>query len=93
MMDLREPRYQWGQRVTARGDLYNDGGFPEREPDALLVAAGEGGEIVQVGMHEESRTPLYLVEFKAGVVGCLEEEIEPLLPGPGAPALPAEAAA
>ena len=76
MMDLREPKYQWGQRVSACIDLFNDGGYPEREPDALLAAVGETGEIVQVGMHTETRTPIYLVEFVNGVIGCLEEEIE-----------------
>jgi nitrogen fixation protein NifZ len=91
MIDVREPRYQWGQRVSTREALFNDGGFPEREPDALLVAAGEVGEIIQVGLHEESRTPLYLVEFSAGVIGCLEEELEPLLPGVSAPLIAAEA--
>lgn len=77
MLDPRNPRYQWGQRVTALEALYNDGGFPERAPDELLVAAGEDGEIVQIGMHEQTQTPVYLVEFAAGVIGCLEEEIEP----------------
>ena len=78
MLDPRTPKYQWGQRVTACEALYNDGGFPEREPDAQLVAAGESGEIVQIGVHEETQTPVYLVEFAAGVIGCLEEEITPL---------------
>jgi len=75
MLDPRQPRFQWGQPVRAVEALYNDGGFPEREPDALLVEAGERGEIVQIGMHEDSQTPVYLVEFAAGVIGCLEEEI------------------
>ena len=77
MNDAREPKYQWGQRVRAGVDLYNDGSHPEHEPDALLVPAGASGEIVQTGMHMESNTPVYMVEF-AGVrhvVGCLEEEI------------------
>ena len=37
------------------------------------------GEIVQVGSHEETNIPVYLVEFGEHlVVGCLEEEIVPL---------------
>ena len=78
MIEPRMPKYQWGQRVLAGTDLYNDGSFPEKEPDVLLVGTGSPGEIVQVGSHEESNTPIYLVEFQPGlVVGCLEEEIVP----------------
>jgi nitrogen fixation protein NifZ len=70
-------KYDWGQRVKAAVDLFNDGSFPEREPEALLVKAGDPGEIVQVGAHVETETPIYLVEFGSNlVVGCLEEEIE-----------------
>lgn len=79
MMEPRMPKYQWGQPVLASADLYNDGSFPEKENDVLLVSQGSRGEIVQVGSHEESSTPVYLVEFREGlVVGCLEEEISPL---------------
>lgn len=84
MLEPRAPRYQWGQRVSAIEALYNDGGFPDREPDALLVDTDEVGEIVQVGLHEQTQTPVYLVEFAAGVIGCLEEEIRPYAPEPGA---------
>ena len=50
--------------------------FPQ---EALLVKSGDGGEIVQVGTHTNSNTPIYLVEFgERLVVGCLEEEIAPL---------------
>lgn len=79
MIDLRRSRYQWDQRVRATADLYNDGSFPDRRPQALLVRAGGAGEIVQVGTHAESGTPVYLVKFGTNhVVGCLEEEIAPL---------------
>lgn len=78
MTEPREPKYQWGQRILATADLFNDGTYPEREPEALLVASGTPGEIVNVGYHEELNLPVYLVEFQAGaVVGCLEEEITP----------------
>ena len=79
MFEPRLPKYQWGQRVKTLVDLCNDGTFPDAEPDALLVSTGGNGEIVQVGSHTESNTPIYLVEFGDHlVVGCLEEEIEPL---------------
>ncbi len=48
-----------------------------RPADALLVEAGEKGEIVNVGTHVETDTRIYLVEFKEKiVVGCFEEEID-----------------
>lgn len=78
MIEVRAPKYQWGQRVTALLDLFNDGSFPEQPPEALLVSTGMTGEIVQVGTHTDSNTPIYLVEFNGQhVVGCLEEEIAP----------------
>lgn len=79
MIEPRTPKYQWGQRVRALVDLRNDGTFPATELDALLVASGDQGDIVQVGTHVESSTPIYLVEFSERcVLGCLEEEILPL---------------
>jgi nitrogen fixation protein NifZ len=79
MIEPRLPRYQWGQRVKALIDLHNDGSFPDKSPDDLLVGMGDQGEIVQVGSHEETNIPVYLVEFSEHlVVGCLEEEIVPL---------------
>lgn len=79
MFEPRLPKYQWGQRVKALIDLRNDGSFPDAELEALLVSTGDTGEIVQVGTHTEANMPIYLVEFgERLVVGCLEEEIEPL---------------
>ena len=79
MIEPQMPKYQWGQRVSALQDLFNDGSFPDAPTDALLVRTGDKGEIVQVGRHEESNTPVYLVEFAPDrVVGCLEDEIAPL---------------
>jgi nitrogen fixation protein NifZ len=72
----RSARYEWGQRVRACQDLFNDGSYPECEAEALLVTAGDTGEIVQVGEHVESNTPVYLVEFgESRIVGCFEQEI------------------
>jgi nitrogen fixation protein NifZ len=79
VIEPRFPIYQWGQRVRALVNLHNDGSFPDAPAEALLVKSGDGGEIVQVGTHTESNTPIYLVEFgERLVVGCLEEEIAPL---------------
>ncbi len=79
MIEPQVPKFQWGQRVSAVSDLYNDGSFPEHPAEALLVKSGDQGEIVQVGTHTESNTHIYLVEFKERlVVGCLEGEINPV---------------
>ena len=78
MIEPRDAKYQWGQRIVATVDLFNDGSYPEREPGALLVSNGTPGEIVNVGYHEDLDLPVYLVECQAGgVVGCFEEEITP----------------
>lgn len=78
-MNDRMPKYEWGQRVKASQDLFNDGSFPDEPADSLLAREGETGEIVQLGTHVETSTPVYLVQFAADrVVGCLEEEIVPL---------------
>ncbi|WP_036255640.1 nitrogen fixation protein NifZ [Methylocapsa acidiphila] len=73
------PKFQWGQRVQATEDLYNDGSYPDQPLDVLLVRTGETGEVVNIGMIEETKRPLYLVEFDGTrlVVGCLEEELAP----------------
>ena len=71
------PRFDRGQPVTASVDLFNDGSYPDQPAEGLLVANGTAGEVVQVGLHEQSNTPVYMVEFASGkVVGCLEQEIE-----------------
>jgi len=75
-MDVVPPKFAWGQRVVSRDDLFDDGSFPGAEPDGLIVPAGAEGEIVQTGIHEESGTHVYMVEFLGKlVVGCREEEI------------------
>lgn len=76
MIEPRLPKFEWGQRVKATIDLHNDGSFPDAPPKALLVRVGDPGEIVQVGTHTDTNTPIYLVEFAEHlVVGCFEEEI------------------
>lgn len=78
MIEVAKPRFEWGQRVQAIADLFNDGSYPERPPDALLVGAGETGEIVEVGRHVDSGTFVYMVEFAPNqVVGCTELELMP----------------
>lgn len=76
----RLPKFQTGQQVRALADLLNDGSFPGAPPGALLAHAGADGEIVKIGAIVETDAPVYLVEFDGSrVVGCLEEEIGPLV--------------
>ncbi|MGR7994390.1 MULTISPECIES: nitrogen fixation protein NifZ [unclassified Xanthobacter] len=78
MFEPRMPKYDWGMKVKTLIELHNDGSYPDAPAEALLVGLGAVGEIVQVGTHTESNTPIYLVEFNERlVIGCLEEEIEP----------------
>lgn len=60
MNEPEPPQFQWGQRVRATGDLFNDGSYPDHPADALLVKASDRGEIVQVGTHVETGTRIYL---------------------------------
>jgi nitrogen fixation protein NifZ len=73
-----DPRFNWGQRVQAVTDLFNDGSYPEQPEDALLVREGEMGEIVQVGKHVDSGAIVYMVEFRSDqVIGCFGPELMP----------------
>lgn len=80
MIDIREPVFCWGDRVAAAVDLVNDGSYPGISEAALLAAAGCVGEVVNVGHHGDTNTPVYLVEFLVAsggqvVVGCCEDEL------------------
>lgn len=80
-IEPRTAQYSWGQRVIALDDLINDGSYPQREPQAVLAERGAVGEIVNVGHATQANEPVYLVEFGACVIGCLEDEIAPAPPG------------
>jgi nitrogen fixation protein NifZ len=76
MIEPTQPKFQWGLRVAAAVDLFNDGSFPGAPETDLLVAIGTPGEIVQSGTHVETGLPVYMVEFDGQrVVGCCEAEI------------------
>ena len=75
MIDMRPAKFEWGQRVVALTALVNDGSYPDQPEQAVLVAEGTPGEIVNVGHHAEANIPVYMVEFDGRVVGCFEEEI------------------
>ena len=77
-----QPSFSGASPCGASTDLFNDGILSRTQPEnALLVAGGDRGEIVQVGAHVETNTTVYLVEFSdSRVVGCLEDEIAPQPP-------------
>lgn len=52
--------------MNCTADIYNDGSHPERPDDDRLAPAGTTGEVVNVGRHAGSNTPIYLVEFPGG---------------------------
>lgn len=77
---IREPKFEWGMRVTALEDLVNDGSHPGVPEGAVIVPKGTVGEIQRIGHHEEANVPIYLVEFSGeALVGVLEEEISPII--------------
>lgn len=76
MAEARKPKFQWGQPVITTTELVNDGSYPDAPVDELLESLGTHGEIVNVGLVEETGEPVYLVEFPDGkVIGVFEEEI------------------
>lgn len=74
--------YEIGEMVYCAEDLFNDGGVPDAEEDAVLVKAGTRGMVVQSGHAEaDERQVIYLVRFEGpdgelGLpIGCLPEEL------------------
>jgi len=79
MAEAREAKFQWGQPVITTIELVNDGSYPDTPLDALLESTGTKGEIVNVGVVEETGDPIYLVEFPDGkVIGVFEDELSPV---------------
>lgn len=76
-IEPKAPSFSEGQRVVALCDLHNDGSHPQHAYDALLVAEGSVGEVINVGHATEVNEPVYLVEFGRLVVGCADEELAP----------------
>ncbi len=89
--------YDVGDLVFSRTDIFNDGGVPELEAEALLSPAGARGVVVRAGSVEaRPEVRIYLVRFEGPdqvlgpPIGCLDEDLtreEPLQPA-GPPAAP-----
>lgn len=76
-------RFEMGDMVFAACDLYNealedsgDSAIPGVEADALLVAGGTRGVVVNVGHAQEMPdAEIYLVRFETAADGTLGEPI------------------
>ncbi len=83
-------KFQMGDMVFAAQDLYNealeetgDSAIPGIAPDALLVATGARGVVVNVGhVQEMPEEEIFLVRFETDAegtlgepIGCLAEEL------------------
>lgn len=80
MMPAR--RYEIGDLVFCRTDIFNDGGVPDAEDGALLAAAGTRGVVVRSpSARARPKAKVYLIRFEGSdqilgpPVACLDEEI------------------
>ena len=71
-----------GDRVYAASHIYNDGGIPQVQDDALLAKPGARGVIIETGYLEEApERTIYLVRFEDSELklgpptGCWPEEL------------------
>lgn len=74
---------QMGDLVYAAQAIHNDGSLPDHDAEALLVAAGGRGVIVNIGhLEQDPKQVLYLVRFERedGVlgppVGCWPQDLD-----------------
>ena len=79
---------QPGDAVLAGKDIFNDGSFPDSEPDALLVKNGTRGVIIQQGhLEEDENQTIFLVRFElesnpeammelGPPIGCLVDDLD-----------------
>jgi nitrogen fixation protein NifZ len=75
-------RFEVGDLVFSRMDIYNDGGTPDVEQGAILAPAGTRGIIVRVPAKQTRfKEMVYVVRFEradqllGSAVACLEEEL------------------
>jgi nitrogen fixation protein NifZ len=71
-----------GDVIYSNVDIFNDGGVPDVEAEALIAPSGTRGVLLNVGHVEaEPEQTLYLVRFEDAdgnlgpPVGCLPEEL------------------
>lgn len=77
-----------GDIVFAACDIYNDGSFPDREMNELLVASGTRGIVLNQGHLEDNENQeVFLVQFQIGSgldeltppIGCWPDDLKPLI--------------
>ena len=74
---------QPGDVVYAASAIYNDGGIPGIDPEALLASPGTRGVVVELGhLEADPRQEIFLVRFEDGDLelgpptGVWPEELE-----------------
>ena len=77
MMDLRPPRFDWGLRVLAGDDIFNDGTFTGAEVGEVIVKKGDVGFIISIGTYLQ-QFYIYGVDFyeRGHLVGMKGRELE-----------------
>jgi len=75
-------QYDIGDLVFSREAIYNDGGIPEVDAEALLAAPGARGVVVKFGhLEADKQQEIYLVRFEGSdgtlgpPVGILPDEL------------------
>jgi nitrogen fixation protein NifZ len=75
-------RYEVGDLVLCRTDIFNDGGVPDVEHGALLARAGTRGIVVRAPtVQSRHKQSIYLVRFEGAdkilgsSIACLDEEL------------------
>jgi nitrogen fixation protein NifZ len=79
---MATPRFNAGDVVFSRAEIYNDGGVPDVPGGALLASAGTRGVVLRAGKERGGGKPtIYVVRFEGEdevlgpAVSCLEEEL------------------
>lgn len=80
---MNAKQYEIGEMVFAAEPIFNDGGMPGFDEEAVIAPAGSRGVVVHFGHAElDPEQEIYLVRFETGPdgslgnpVGCLPEEL------------------
>lgn len=82
---MQSYQLQPGDTILASRDIHNDGSFPERAENELLVRAGTRGVVINFGHLEHNEAQeVFLVKFESDAegaelgppIGCWPDDIE-----------------